>query len=174
MVRDVPRQRDMKKRYCLSRVLLHCGYFEKAGNSLPLSEVADSPMLANMGCETVYWPGKSPKDFAESANPSGREEKQCDFIVVSQKPLNHCGPVTPYGDINLGQHWHSGNGLLPDGTKPLPEPMLTFHQRYGVLWHSSDSNFTRSVHEPTLCHVFRDDSRANSRFAPSQWDGVTL
>ena len=22
----------------------------------------------------------------------------------------------------------SGNGLLPDGTKPLPEPMLTDHQ----------------------------------------------
>ena len=26
--------------------------------------------------------------------------------------------------INIG----SGNGLLPDGTKPLPEPMLTDHQ----------------------------------------------
>ena len=26
--------------------------------------------------------------------------------------------------INIG----SGNGLLPDGTKPLPEPMLTLHQ----------------------------------------------
>ena len=23
----------------------------------------------------------------------------------------------------------SGNGLLPDGTKPLPEPMLTYHQK---------------------------------------------
>ena len=22
----------------------------------------------------------------------------------------------------------SGNGLLPDGTKPLPEPMLIYHQ----------------------------------------------
>ena len=27
--------------------------------------------------------------------------------------------------VNIG----SGNGLLPDGTKPLPEPMLTYHQR---------------------------------------------
>ena len=26
--------------------------------------------------------------------------------------------------VNIG----SGNGLLPDGTKPLPEPMLTDHQ----------------------------------------------
>ena len=41
--------------------------------------------------------------------------------------LTLCGLVTPYGDIiwvNIG----SGNGLLPDGTKPLPEPMLTYHQ----------------------------------------------
>ena len=35
------------------------------------------------------------------------------------------GLVKPYGDIDLHQHG-SGNGLLPDGTKPLPEPMLTF------------------------------------------------
>ena len=41
--------------------------------------------------------------------------------------LNHCGLVTPYGDRDLGQHF-SGNGLLPAGTKPLPEPMLTDHQ----------------------------------------------
>ena len=25
--------------------------------------------------------------------------------------------------VNIGL----GNGLLPDGTKPLPEPMLTYH-----------------------------------------------
>ena len=37
--------------------------------------------------------------------------------------LTHCGIVTPYGGINLGQNW-VGNGLLPDGTKPLPQPML--------------------------------------------------
>ena len=27
--------------------------------------------------------------------------------------------------VNIG----SGNVLLPDGTKPLPEPMLTYHQQ---------------------------------------------
>ena len=27
--------------------------------------------------------------------------------------------------VNIG----SGNGLLPDGTKPLPERMLTYHQQ---------------------------------------------
>ena len=43
--------------------------------------------------------------------------------------------------VNIG----SGNGLLPDGIKPLPEPMLTIIQ--GVLWHSPQRNFTEvSVH----------------------------
>ena len=30
--------------------------------------------------------------------------------------------------VNIG----SGNGLLTDGTKPLPEPMLTYH-KYGPV-----------------------------------------
>ena len=37
------------------------------------------------------------------------------------------GPVMPYGDIDLG-NIGLGNGLLPDGIKPLPEPMLTYQQ----------------------------------------------
>ena len=46
--------------------------------------------------------------------------------------LTYCGLVTPYGDkvqVNIG----SGNGLLPDGTKPLPEPMLKKCSRYQPL-----------------------------------------
>ena len=46
--------------------------------------------------------------------------------------LAHCGLMTPYGDTNLGQHpgvnTGTGNGLLPDSTKPLPEPVLTYLQ----------------------------------------------
>ena len=42
--------------------------------------------------------------------------------------LTHCGLMTPYGGRYLGQHG-SGNGLLPDGTKPLPEPMSIYHQQ---------------------------------------------
>ena len=34
--------------------------------------------------------------------------------------------MTPYGGTGLG-HIGPGNGLLPDGTKPLPEPMLAYH-----------------------------------------------
>ena len=33
--------------------------------------------------------------------------------------------MMPYGIIEL-VNTSSGNGLLPDGTKPLPEPMLTY------------------------------------------------
>ena len=48
----------------------------------------------------------------------------------------------------------SSDGFLPEGTKPLPEPMLTYYQ--GVLWHSFESNFTASAHELYLLHVLRD------------------
>ena len=67
--------------------------------------------------------------------------------------LTHCKISHDDGDSD-GQFivvwwWHmvtsiwvsisSGNGLLPDGTKPLPEPMLTYH--YIVPWYSSADNF---------------------------------
>ena len=46
----------------------------------------------------------------------------------SLKDLTHWSLGMPYGDRDLGQ-LGSGNGLLPDGTKPLPEPMLTYYQQ---------------------------------------------
>ena len=45
--------------------------------------------------------------------------------------FTHCGLVTPYGATDLGQRY-SGNGLLSDGTKLLPEPMLTY-RKYGPV-----------------------------------------
>ena len=46
-------------------------------------------------------------------------------VMVIVMALTHCSLVLPYGDIvNIG----SGNGLVPDGNKLLPEPMLTYHQ----------------------------------------------
>ena len=42
--------------------------------------------------------------------------------------------------VNVG----SGSGLLPDGTKPLPEPMLTIFIS-DVLWDSPGSNFIARV-----------------------------
>ena len=44
----------------------------------------------------------------------------CNWLIVSQ--WRHMATKIW---VNTG----SGNGLLPDGTKPLPEPMLTYHQQ---------------------------------------------
>ena len=33
-----------------------------------------------------------------------------------------------------------GNGLMYDGTKPLPEPMLTYHQRDPLTFNTQDIN----------------------------------
>ena len=46
--------------------------------------------------------------------------------------LTHCGLVTKQIWVNIG----SGNGLLPDGTKPLPEPMLTYNHKSSVTFIS--------------------------------------
>ena len=40
---------------------------------------------------------------------------------IGHKELTHCSLVAPYGLINISL----GNGLLPEGNKPLPKPMLT-------------------------------------------------
>ena len=45
-----------------------------------------------------------------------------DHIVKERYELTHCGLVTTQDWFNIG----SGNGWLPDGTKPLPEPTLTY------------------------------------------------
>ena len=48
--------------------------------------------------------------------------------IVAPERLTHRFLMTPYGVLTLGQHWlvytGSSYGLLPDGTKPLPEPMV--------------------------------------------------
>ena len=58
-----------------------------------------------------------------------------EIFVVSTKML-HC--ISPWNQLIVAYWCHmvtqiwvnigSGNGLLPDGSKPLPEPMLTYHQ----------------------------------------------
>ena len=79
----------------------------------------------------------------------------------------HLRHMTSEKLVNIG----SGNGLLPDGTKPLPEPMLSHHQRGNVefIWgqfHDKFSgymyiylirirklliqNYSRSSHEPMI------------------------
>ena len=45
---------------------------------------------------------------------------------MEESALIYLGLVTPYGVINF-DNIGSGNGLMPEGTKSLPEPKLT-HQ----------------------------------------------
>ena len=51
-----------------------------------------------------------------------------DVIMVSGSVIGaspHCGLVMPYGNTDQGC---SGNGLLADGTKPLPKPMSIYRR----------------------------------------------
>ena len=43
------------------------------------------------------------------------------------KVLTHCG-LGRHMVSNIWANIGAGNGLLPEGTKPLPEPMLTYRQ----------------------------------------------
>ena len=75
--------------------------------------------------------------------------------------LINFGVVTPFGDRDLGNIGR-GNGLLPDSTKPLPQPVLIYFQwglvaftrgqfhtkcwRY-LLWLSHEGNFTGNAED---------------------------
>ena len=71
-----------------------------------------------------------------------RAKKRCLY-------LTHCGLVTSCGFIELGQHWaiSSGDGLVPDATKILPEPMLTYHQQspLAFIWGHYHKKFWRYI-----------------------------
>ena len=55
--------------------------------------------------------------------------------------LTHLGLVMPYHLVtDLGQHWR----MLPDGTKPLPEPVLTYISE--VFFYSTVSNSIGNAH----------------------------
>ena len=58
----------------------------------------------------------------------------------------------------------SGKGLLPHGTKPLPEPMLFIIS--GVLWNSHEGNFTGNVQDTHCWIVFENDKFRISAASP--------
>ena len=72
----------------------------------------------------------------------------------------HCSLGPPYGEVNTG----SGNGLLPNVTKPLPEQILTYQQRCSVTftWKqfyrkcswSSSGICVRRLHLKNDYHIF--------------------
>ena len=62
--------------------------------------------------------------------------------------LTHCGLVMPCGNTDLaGVKIGPGNGLLPDGAKPLPETMLTNHQ-WGLV-----ASFLQQFHRRCLISI---------------------
>ena len=79
------------------------------------------------------------------------------FIQLYGKVLTKCWPFHPGAKL-VNSLWHINamrwhrfgqtlaqvNSLLPNGTKPFPEPMLTYHQ--WVLYHSYESNFPWNTH----------------------------
>ena len=82
---------------------------------------------------------------------------KCMMAIISTAPritliirLTQCSLVTTLGAstwVSIGLD----NGLVPDGTTPLPEPMLTYRQRCYVVFtwkvFRCLSSFTRSVHK---------------------------
>ena len=88
--------------------------------------------------------------------------------------LSHCGLVchmVAYIWVNIG----SCNGLLPEGTKPLPEPMFTFHQLSAVtpVWGQFHKRY--SSHQSLWlgyellskfqCHMCWDSSNCTCHFS---------
>ena len=65
--------------------------------------------------------------------------------------------------INIG----SGNGLLPDGTKPLPEPMLTYHQSSPVAFTWGQFHTKCSIYP---WHEFENHQfKVTATFPRGQW-----
>ena len=58
---------------------------------------------------------------------------------------------TPYGDL-IWVNISSGNGLLPVNSKPLPEPMLTYHQLgpVAITWGQFQEKYLSSITKVSL------------------------
>ena len=68
---------------------------------------------------------------------------------------------------------YSGNGLLPDGTKPLPEPMLTNHQLSLVI--STWGHFQRKFSWYYPWYEFeKDKSKMTATSSKGQWVNIAL
>ena len=50
--------------------------------------------------------------------------------------------MMPYTWVDIG----SGNVLLPDGTKPLPEPMLIYYQNFSIRLRAILQVLTSLIH----------------------------
>ena len=61
-------------------------------------------------------------------------------------------------ETKIRVNWLRYNGLLPDGAKPLPEPMVTIHQWDPLTsdqW-SHEGNFTQEIPQPPITRIRLD------------------
>ena len=96
----------------------------------------------------------------------------CDVISVSAcKKWIHCGLVTPYGDIDLGQHWFR-QWLVAWRTKPLSEPVLNLHYWGTVAFTREQFHDSPSYY---LCNTFEIYSFKITASSPrGQWVKLIL
>ena len=73
----------------------------------------------------------------------------CNQLIYPCKTRVHGWLANTMIWVNTG----SGNGLLPDGIKPLPEPMLTNHQRgpLAFSWGQFHRNWVRCHSLQSVC-----------------------
>ena len=64
-----------------------------------------------------------------------------DLTIIIHQRLAQWGPETPYGRKYLG-NTRSGNGLLSNGTEPLPDPIVTYHLCLMIfIWGESHNGY---------------------------------
>ena len=81
--------------------------------------------------------------------------------------FNSLWPSWPY--VNMG----SGNGLLPDGTKPLPKPMLTSYQLSSLAhtWKQFNGKCPSNI----FCNEFENYTFKITATSPSvQWVNIAI
>ena len=72
-------------------------------------------------------------------NLSDNTSRLVQVLAWWHQVLTHCGPVTPCGITDLGQHWLRLCMLL-GSTKPLPKPIAVYHQNTISIQESEFKN----------------------------------
>ena len=108
----------------------------------------------------VYmWKGQNTDSRRNGSHMAWKYILHCMIMHMGlQFTLTHCGLETPYDDKDLGKYWLrcTCNSLLPDGVKPLPEPILTYYIIFISSVRSSDNHLKailQQMHQPSIIAV---------------------
>ena len=78
---------------------------------------------------------------------------RCPVFKWVTETLTNCGLVTICRHRSGSTLVEVGNGLLPDGTKPLPEPMLTDHQWSPVTFILVIRAISQEMPQPSITEI---------------------